>query len=304
MQERSAEDRRISLRAIPFFVMHIIPVVGVALIGWSWTGLLLAVVLYYVRLFGVTAGYHRYFSHRSFRTSRPMQLFFAVLAMSSAQKGVLWWAAHHRAHHKSSDQPGDVHSVKLDGFYWAHVGWIVSDRYEGTDESRVKDLAAFPELRWLNRHFLVPPLALAVVLFLAGGWWALVWGMLVSTVLTWHGTFTINSLTHVFGSRRYETTDDSRNNLLLALLTMGEGWHNNHHYYQRSVRQGFFWWEIDLTYYVLRAMAAVGLVWDLHAPPRHVRDAYKVKAPEPAELPVAAEAEPIASFVEPVADTV
>jgi stearoyl-CoA desaturase (delta-9 desaturase) len=262
--------------------MHIGAVVGVAMLGWSWKGFLLAVVLYYVRMFGVTAGYHRYFSHRTFRTSRVMQFLLAVLAESSAQKGVLWWAAHHRTHHKLSDQPGDVHSAKLDGFWWSHVGWIVSSHYEATDETRVKDLAAYPELRWLNRHFLVPPVALGVLLCAVGGVWAGVWGMLVSTVMLWHGTFTINSLTHMFGRRRYATTDNSKNSLLLALVTMGEGWHNNHHYYQRSVNQGFFWWEIDPTYYVLRAMAVVGLVWDLHTPPRRVRDASRVLAVQPA----------------------
>jgi stearoyl-CoA desaturase (Delta-9 desaturase) len=276
------DERRPTLRSSPFFLVHLIAVAGVWALGFSWKGLLLALVLYYVRMFGVTAGYHRYFAHRSFRTSRAMQLVFAVLAMTSAQKGVIWWASHHRFHHKRSDLPGDVHSAKLDGLWWSHVGWIVAAKHEGTDESRVRDLMAYPELRWLGRHYLVPPVALGVGLFLAGGWWALVWGMFVSTVLLWHGTFTINSLSHLLGRRRYATTDDSRNNLVLALVTMGEGWHNNHHYYQRSVRQGFFWWEIDLTYYVLLAMAAVGLVWDLHTPPAHVRDAYKQNvAPEP-----------------------
>ncbi len=288
------DGRRTSFKAVPFYLVHVAAVAGVWLLGWSWKGLLLAVVLYYVRMFGVTAGYHRYFSHKSFRTSRAVQLVFAVLAMTSSQKGVLWWASHHRAHHKFSDLPGDVHSAKRDGFWWSHVGWIVSTKYDATDESRVKDLLAYPELRWLDRHFLVPVVALGLGLFLAGGWWAFVWGLLVSTVLLWHGTFTINSLAHVFGRRRYATTDSSKNNLVLALITMGEGWHNNHHYYQRSVNQGFFWWEIDLTYYVLRAMAAVGLVWDLHTPPPRVRDAFKDEPassppPEPALVPTGAE---------------
>jgi stearoyl-CoA desaturase (delta-9 desaturase) len=293
------DNRRISPRSLPFFLVHLGAIVGVAVLGWSWKGFLLAVALYYVRMFGVTAGYHRYFSHRAFRTSRVMQFLLAVLAESSAQKGVLWWAAHHRTHHKLSDQPGDVHSAKRDGFLWSHVGWIVSERYEATDESKVKDLAAFPELRWLNRHFLVPPLALAAVICLVGGAWAGVWGVLVSTVLLWHGTFTINSLTHMFGRRRYATTDNSRNSLVLALVTMGEGWHNNHHYYQRSANQGFFWWEIDLTYYILRAMAAVGLVWDLHTPPRRVRDAFRA----PAAPPVVAAPPFEAAFRSPDAET-
>ncbi|MFT3776619.1 MAG: acyl-CoA desaturase [Minicystis sp.] len=275
MSSRAASDpdKRVAWgKSIPFILIHLSAVVGVVLLGWSWKGLALAVALYYVRMFGVTAGYHRYFSHRSFRTGRVMQFVFALLATSSAQKGVLWWAAHHRVHHKLSDKPGDVHSVLQDGFWWSHVGWIMSDRYEATEHDKVRDLEKFPELVWLDRWHLVPPTVLGVSLFLVGGWYAVVWGLLVSTVLLWHGTFTINSLTHVFGKRRYATTDNSRNSLILALVTMGEGWHNNHHYYQRSVRQGFYWWEIDMTFYVLKVMQALGLVWDLHAPPRHVRD--------------------------------
>jgi stearoyl-CoA desaturase (delta-9 desaturase) len=277
-------DRRISPRSIPFLLVHAAAIAGLFLFGWSWKGFLLAIALYYVRMFGITAGYHRYFSHRSFRTSRPMQFAFAVLATSSMQKGVLWWSAHHRNHHKYSDLPGDVHSAKLDGFFWSHVGWLMSRQCEGTDESRVRDLMKYPELLWLERWYLVPPVVLGIGLWLAGGWWALYWGLFFSTTILWHGTFTINSLSHLFGRRRYPTTDNSKNSLILALTTMGEGWHNNHHYYQRSVNQGFFWWEIDLTYYILRAMAALGLVWDLHTPPAHVRDAFRERTSEPPPL--------------------
>jgi len=280
-------DRRVDwVKSIPFVTIHLAAVAGVALLGWSWKGFALAVALYYARMFGVTAGYHRYFSHRSFRTGRAMQLFFALLATSSAQKGVLWWAGHHRVHHKLSDKPGDVHSVLLDGFWWSHVGWIMSKKYERTDIDKVRDLERFPELMWLERYHLAPPTALGVSLFLIGGWHAVVWGLLVSTVMLWHGTFTINSLTHMFGRTRYVTTDNSRNSLILALVTMGEGWHNNHHYYQRSARQGFYWWEIDVTFYALKVMQGLGLVWDLHAPPRHVRDS----RPSAAELGAAAAA--------------
>jgi stearoyl-CoA desaturase (delta-9 desaturase) len=266
--EAVPSDHRISpIKVIPFAAVHVAAVAGVIALGWSWKGLALAVALYAVRMFGVTGGYHRYFSHRSFRASRPVQLLLALLAMSSSQKGVLWWASHHRIHHKFSDQPGDVHSVAQDGLLWSHVGWILADKYEATDERCVRDLARYPELVWLDRWWWTPPAALGVGLFLVGGWFALVWGFFVSTTLLWHGTFTINSLSHMLGSRRYATADGSRNNALLALITLGEGWHNNHHYYPRSVRQGFFWWEIDITYYVLRALAAAGIVHDLHAPP-------------------------------------
>lgn len=272
MEKTGLEPHRINwLGSIPFFALHVGAVAGVALLGWSWRGLAIAGALYVVRMFFVTAGYHRYFSHKSFRTSRAMQLVLALGAMSSSQKGVVWWASHHRTHHKFSDQPGDVHSVLLDGFWWSHVGWVLAYDTQETETQRVRDLTEFPELMWLNRWWWLPPAALGVGAFLVGGWFGLTWAFLVSTVLLWHGTFTINSLTHVFGSRRYQTTDNSRNNALLALITLGEGWHNNHHYYQRSVRQGFFWWELDVSYFVLRAMAAIGLVWDLHLPSERVK---------------------------------
>jgi stearoyl-CoA desaturase (Delta-9 desaturase) len=259
------------LGTVPFWSIHVAAVVGVAMLGWSWWGLGLAVAAYFPRMFFVTAGYHRYFSHRSFKTSRWFQFVLAFGAMATAQKGVLWWASHHRKHHKLSDQPGDPHAPRY-GFLWSHVGWILSPGFERTDFDRVKDLARYPELRWLDRWWLVPPVALGVAIFLAFGAWALVWAFFVSQVLAWHGTFTINSLTHVIGKRRYATSDDSRNHWALALITMGEGWHNNHHHYQVSARQGFRWWEIDGTYYVLRALAVLGLVRELHGVPDHIRE--------------------------------
>jgi stearoyl-CoA desaturase (Delta-9 desaturase) len=279
-------------KSVPFWGVHLAAVVGVIVLGWSWTGLALALALYFVRMFGITAGYHRYFSHRSYKVGRVTQFFLAFLGTMASQKGVLWWAAHHRAHHKYSDEPDDIHSVKQSGFWWAHVGWILSSKYDETDWARIKDLSKYPELRLLNRFWFMPVITLAVVLFLVGGAWALVWGFFVSTTLLWHGTFTINSLAHLIGRRRYKTTDDSKNSLILALVTMGEGWHNNHHYYQRSAAQGFFWWEIDLSYYVLRVMSWVGLVKDLHRPPRHVRDVVAV-----VEAPLAVES------TEPVTET-
>src|SRR5262249_27707998 len=151
-------------------------------------------------------------------------------------------------HHKYSDTPDDVHSVRQRGFWWAHVGWILVRRYELTDWDRVKDVAVYPELRWLNRWFLVPPVALVALLLALGGPWAFVWGFLVSPTLLWHGTFCVTSLAHVFGRRRYATSDESRNSFFIALFTLGEGWHNNHHHYQRSERQGFYWWELDITH--------------------------------------------------------
>lgn len=257
------------VRMIPFAAVHLI-CFAAFWTGIRWSDAALCLSLYYIRMFWVTAGYHRYFSHRSFKTSRAFQFLLAFLAMTSSQKGVLWWAAHHRAHHQYSDTELDIHSPKQRGFFWSHVGWIISDAFDATEYHRIRDFAKFRELRWLNRWPLVPPIALAVSLFLIGGWRALLYGFFISTVLLWHGSFTVNSLAHVFGKRRYETTDTSRNSLLLALITMGEGWHNNHHRYMASARQGFFWWEIDCTYYVLKVLSWFGIVWELRSPPREL----------------------------------
>ncbi len=260
------------LTSTPFFLVHVLAVVGVYLLGWSWRGFALAMALYYVRMFFVTAGYHRYFAHRTYKTSRVFQFLLAFFAQSSTQKGALWWAAHHRIHHKMSDKPGDIHSMKLDGFWWSHMGWILSTKHEATSWEEIPDLAKYPELRWLNRWHVVPTIVLAVGLWLVGSWPALVWGYFVSTTLLYHGTFTINSITHWMGRRRYATTDESKNSFILALVTLGEGWHNNHHYYPRATNQGFFWWEVDVTYYVLRLLSVFGVVWDIHTPPKKIRD--------------------------------
>lgn len=255
--------------AIPFILLHL------ACLAAIWTGITaeavaIGVCLYWLRIFAIGAGYHRYFSHRAYSTSRAFQLVLAVTAQSTAQKSVLWWAAKHRHHHLHSDTEEDVHSPRRHGFAYAHLGWIFARRHDETDLSKVRDLAGYPELLWLHRFELVPAAILAAVTFLIGGWPGLVVGFCWSTVAVYHGTFCINSLAHVYGSKRYVTGDDSRNNWILAFFTMGEGWHNNHHAYQASARQGFRWWEIDLTYYVLLALSRVGVVWDLKAPPAAV----------------------------------
>ncbi len=258
-----------NLASIPFWAIHAAAVIGVWRLGWSWSGLALALALYYARMFFVTGAYHRYFSHRTYKTSRWFQLVLALGATATAQKGVLWWSAHHRRHHRYSDTPDDVHSP-IRGFWWSHIGWILTRKHETTTYDDIRDMARYPELRFLDRWYLLPPVVLSFALLAIGGWHALVWGMFVSTVLCWHGTFTINSLSHLIGRRPYATGDDSRNNWVLAIITMGEGWHNNHHHFMVSAAQGFRWWEIDLTYYVLRALSAMGLIWDLKEAPRHV----------------------------------
>ena len=256
--------------AIPFVLVHL------ACVAALWTGVtyeavVLCFLLYWLRIFAIGAGYHRYFSHRAYRTSRAFQFALAVLSQSTAQKSVLWWASKHRHHHLHSDTETDVHSPRHKGFVYSHLGWIFSRKNDPADLAKVADFARYPELMWLHKHELVPPAVLALLSVLIAGWSGLVVGFFWSTVLVYHATFCINSLAHVRGRRRYVTGDDSRNNWLLALFTMGEGWHNNHHAYQSSVRQGFRWWEIDATFYLLKALSWTGLVWDLKTPPAAVR---------------------------------
>lgn len=256
-------------RIIPFAAMHI-ACLGVFVVGWDRRAVLVAVVLYAVRMFAITGFYHRYFSHRTYHASRPVQFIFALVGASATQRGPLWWAAHHRQHHRHSDTEVDVHSPRHHGFWWSHMGWITAAENFPTDFQHVRDLARFPELRWLDRFDIVVPLALATVLFLLGGARWLVWGYFVSTVVLFHGTCLINSLAHTMGRRRYNTDDDSRNSLLLALITFGEGWHNNHHRFPGSARQGFFWWEIDLTYYGLVVLQRLRIIRDLRPVPRRL----------------------------------
>jgi stearoyl-CoA desaturase (delta-9 desaturase) len=264
--------------------VQIAAVICVVIYGWSWSGLLLALAIYAVRMFGLTAGYHRYFSHRSYKTSRVFQFLLALLGTTATQKGPLWWAGHHRRHHKYSDEPADPHSVKQRGFLWAHLGWILVKRFVETDYERIKDFAKYPELRWLNKWHLLPPIALAVGLYLIAGHWGVTWGFLVSNTLLWHGTFCVNSLAHLFGRRAYDTEDSSRNSFLIALFTLGEGWHNNHHYYQSSANQGFFWWEIDVSYYIIRMLGVCGIVWDIRKPTAKV-----LAGPKPPDAALATE---------------
>ncbi len=255
--------------AVPFVLVHLACFAAIWT-GVTWTALALGVGLYWLRIFAVGAGYHRYFSHRAFATSRAFQFVLALVSQSTAQKSVLWWAAKHRHHHLHSDTEADVHSPRQRGFLYAHLGWIFSRRHDTTDLVKIEDFARYPELRWLHRHELAPAVVLALICLAIGGWSGLVVGFFWSTVLLYHATFCINSLAHVHGRRRYVTGDNSRNNWLLAFFTMGEGWHNNHHAFQSSVRQGFRWWEYDPTFYVLKALSWVRLVWNLKLPPREV----------------------------------
>jgi stearoyl-CoA desaturase (delta-9 desaturase) len=259
------------LRSAPMYLSHAVAFLGPFFVRFSWSYVALALAIYFVRMLALSGGYHRYFAHRSYKTGRGFQFLIAFLGGTCAQRGALWWAAVHRQHHRNPDEPADVHSPR-DGLFWSHLGWVLSKRFERTQEDRIRDFSRFPELRWLDRHHCVPPLVLLGTTFLIGGLPAAIWGTFVSTVVLWHCTFSINSLAHTLGSRRYATGDESRNNGLLALLTLGEGWHNNHHHYPSSATLGFFWWEVDLTYWLLKALSMTGLIWDLRELPVSVRD--------------------------------
>ncbi|MDQ3160477.1 MAG: acyl-CoA desaturase [Pseudomonadota bacterium] len=277
------QDHRIDwLRAVPFIAMHL-ACIAVIWVGVSTVAVWVAAALYAVRMFALTGFYHRYFSHRTFRTSRVVQFIFATIGASCVQRGPLWWAAHHRNHHRHADTALDPHSPGLLGFLWSHAGWFLTPHAFRTDWSRIPDLAKFPELRLLDRYDTLVPVLLAGLLYAFGavleqtqpqlgttGGQTLVWGFFISTVVLFHATVTINSFAHRFGNRRFNTKDDSRNNVWLALITFGEGWHNNHHFFPGTVRQGFRWWEVDVTWYVLRVMALFGLVRDLKPIPAWV----------------------------------
>ncbi len=266
---RRREDDRLNVRSsLAFFAVHLIPFLAI-FTGVTRTALILAFVTFTTRMFFITAGYHRYFAHKTYRLNRVSQFVWAFGGTMAAQKGPLWWAAHHRNHHRFSDSERDVHSPQR-GFWWSHVGWILCDKYNQADRSQIRDFARYPELRFIDRHDWIGPWTLGVICFAIGGWSGLLIGFFASTVLLWHVTFTVNSVAHVFGRRAYETDDTSRNTLLVALATGGEGWHNNHHRYPWSARQGFRWWQVDATYYVLRALSCVGIVHDLRPVPATV----------------------------------
>ena len=270
------------VRCLPFLILHL-GCLAVWWVGGSWFAIWTAVALYFLRMFAVTGIYHRYFSHKTYSTSRFGQFLLALFAATTVQRGALWWAYHHRHHHQHSDEPADAHSPHVHGFLWSHIGWITSRRNFPTDYSKIRDLARYPELVFLNRFDILIPVLFAGALFAGGNWLGhaapslhtsgpqlLVWGFFISTTVLFHGTACINSLAHLVGTRRFATPDDSRNSFLLSLITLGEGWHNNHHRYMSATRQGFYWWEIDLTYYGLRALSWTGFIWGLKEVPESV----------------------------------
>jgi stearoyl-CoA desaturase (Delta-9 desaturase) len=233
----------------------------------TWSLVALAVVSYVVRMWAITAGYHRYFAHRTYRTSRVFQFILGLIGTTAMENGPLWWASWHRRHHLHADTPLDSHSPRVHGFLSAHIGWVFDPRYDQTDLSNVRDLTRFPELRWLERLSWVPLVLLVLLCLAIAGIPGVIWGFVVSTLAVNHATFCVNSVTHIWGSRRYDTPDSSRNNAVVAVLTLGEGWHNNHHFYMSSARQGFAWWELDVSFYTLKVLSWLRVVRDVRSPP-------------------------------------
>lgn len=285
---KTSKDTQIQwLRIIPFILLHIACLV-VFWVGVSWFAVWFMILFYMIRMFAITAFFHRYLSHKTFQTSRSVQFIFLLIGTMSAQRGPLWWAAHHRYHHRFTDTEHDPHS-STHGFWYSHVGWFLNQQNFSTRKEIIKDWLKFPEIVWLDRFSFVIVLITAFAIYLLGDWLAfaypnlgtsgpqlLVWGFVVSTLLLIHATLCINSLAHLYGRRDFDTKDNSRNNLFLSIITLGEGWHNNHHYYAGSTRQGFFWWQIDVTYYVLKAMSFCGLIWAIKPVPQRIYDAHKI----------------------------
>ena len=277
------------MRVIPFIILHL-SFFMIFFVGFSWTAFVVCMSLFAIRMFAITGFYHRYFSHKTFRTSRFVQCLFAMIGATAVQRGPLWWAAHHRGHHIHSDTTEDKHSPKEHGFIWSHMGWFLTKSNFVTNTKLIRELIRFPELRIIDRFDLLMPLALSISLWGLGyyleqyepslhtnGFQLFIWGFSVSTIMLYHATFLVNSVAHQWGKKRYETKDTSRNNFLIAILTFGEGWHNNHHHYPGSARQGFYWWEIDLTYYVLKFLAMMGIIWDVRTVSENIRESKKIE---------------------------
>ncbi|MCU4387055.1 acyl-CoA desaturase [Acinetobacter haemolyticus] len=273
-------------RILPFILLHV-ACLAVFWVGVSWFAVVFMLFFYLIRMFAITAFFHRYLSHKTFQTSRIVQFIFILIGTMSAQRGPLWWAAHHRYHHRYTDTAQDPHS-STHGFWYSHIGWFLNDHNFAIRKEVVRDWLKYPELVWLDRFSLPVVLLTAASIYGLGEWLAvayphlatsglqlLVWGFVISTVLLIHATLCINSMAHLYGRRDFETSDNSRNNFILSIITLGEGWHNNHHFYAGSVRQGFYWWQIDITYYLLKIMSYLGLVWGMKPVPQRVYEAKK-----------------------------
>jgi len=263
-------------------------------LGAFWTGvspaaLTVALILYLVRGFGVTAGYHRLLAHRSFRAGRPVQFLLALAGSLATQGGPLWWVAHHRSHHRYTETDRDIHSPRTQGFWRSHMGWMLSAESFRENGANARDLYRVPELKFLQQHYVWIVLGQGAAIYALGtglaalgvetsGPQMLVWAWFIATVALWHATFMVNSVCHLWGSRPFDADDASTNNWLVAVLALGEGWHNNHHKFAYSARHGLEWWQFDLTWVLLRGMEKLGLVSELRRPRRRMLERARARA--------------------------
>ncbi len=250
-----------------FFTSAVLAVLHIgaiaALFMFSWKALIVTAALYWITIgFGISLGYHRLHTHRSFQVPLGLEYLFAVFGALTLEGGPIFWVATHRIHHQKSDQAGDPHSPR-DGAWWAHVGWIL---FGETNHNNTKMMSKYaPDLAkhrfyvWLNNYHWLPTIILAAVLLAVGGLPLVLWAVCLRVVVGLHSTWLVNSATHMFGSRRFETKDDSRNSWWVALLTFGEGWHNNHYAHPTSARHGLAWYEFDISWITLKVMRAVGI---------------------------------------------
>lgn len=287
---------RIGLSLAPLLSVHL-ALFAIPFVEFGWLSVLLIVVATRFVGLGVTVGLHRYFSHRSFKTSRWFQFALGAAGCTALQKGPLWWAVHHRLHHRHSDQPADPHSPVVDGFWYGHMGWLFANDLMHPDESVVRDLTKYPEIVWLDRLWMVPGVLLAALCYAIDGWSGVVFGFCASVVLIFQVTFAVNSIGHLWGPQRFDTGEGSRNNLVLGYLAMGDGWHNNHHRAPSSARHGFAWYEFDMSYQTIRLFAWLGLVWDVKQPPASVLAGNWPTIPEPEHLGEIAPAEHVPAGV-------
>ncbi|MBI1790784.1 MAG: fatty acid desaturase [Acidobacteria bacterium] len=264
MQTPSSSSSKLKINWLTTTVLVVFHLGAVAaLFMFDWKAVLVASFLYWLAIgCGIGMGYHRLLTHRSYKVPRFIEQFLAICGTLTLEGGPIFWVATHRLHHQNSDKPGDPHSPR-DGAFWSHMGWIMLGESKHSDTRQMSrytpDLSKDPFYRWLNSFHYVPLVILGLTLLAVGGVKMMMWGVFVRVVVGLHSTWLVNSATHMWGRRRFRTTDDSRNNWWVALLTFGEGWHNNHHAHPNSSRHGLAWYELDLTYVQIRLLELFGV---------------------------------------------
>jgi stearoyl-CoA desaturase (delta-9 desaturase) len=275
-----------------FTSIHIGALFAPALFSWSAFGLFL--LLYWLTAsIGICLTYHRLLTHRGFKVPKPLEYVFTFFGMLASEGGAITWVAMHRMHHTLSDRAGkDLHTPK-DGFWWSHIGWILTKlgwSYREMERKYAPELVADPVHRVMNRLHVFPNILVGLALYAWGGWSFVVWGVFLRLVVALHSTWFVNSAAHTFGYRTYDTPEGSTNCWWVGLIAWGEGWHNNHHAFQRSARHGQEWWELDVTWLTIRALEKLGLARDIHLLPagaerfRLDRPDRETLSPEPVTL--------------------